>query len=704
MGAPDDVITRWRLIDEIEQAPPGALVLLVAAAGYGKSTLLQQWRDRTPRAAAVVVARPEDDAGSLVLAIARVLVRTVPEAADLLARAERAEVDWTCDLLPPLLALASERAIALAIDDAHVLTSPSSRELLAEMGRAWPRPSVLILSGRERPPVPLVRADLTSPVVVIGERDLDFDFDELEAVASTGRSRAGSAELMELTGGWPAGVRLAAMVRDEDFGGSAMTVERYLANLVLSSFSAHELDYLGYLALLAPARAEAIDAVLRRDDTLSSLRSLRRRGLPMVEVPDDPSGVVVIHALLAQVLRARLERRHPQAVEELIDLGVETSVRTGDLSYGFALLDRHGRREQIRRFVYVSTFPLISQGRTRELQAWLDRFPPAQLESDPLLVFAHANVLRPRDEARVRTLFAPHAIDTDTVLPDGTSPALACRRMLTAFGLAPADPDDTGLLGGWRQTSGVTRAWDLYADDRLDLAEEVLLGLRDSAPKYPLTDAVGLAKLAILALETGRPELAQERAAAAEQIVTAGHMEETALGYIVDAVAIKLARRVGDLDLAEQRATDARRKIARVGDGTLLERATTLLEVANLYLDLGAAASSIRDLRDEAAAIVGRWPRAPRLDRQVAQVDERLDALGPSAAPLRRGAPTELLTTAELRVLRYLPSHLTLGRIAAELYVSHSTVKSQCQAIYRKLGVSTRADAVASAAAHGLLA
>ena len=61
------------------------------------------------------------------------------------------------------------------------------------------------------------------------------------------------------------------------------------------------------------------------------------------------------------------------------------------------------------------------------------------------------------------------------------------------------------------------------------------------------------------------------------------------------------------------------------------------------------------------------------------------------------------LTSAELRVLRALPSHLSLGEIAGDLFVTRNTIKSQVVAVYRKLGVSTRGEAVARARELGLL-
>ena len=61
------------------------------------------------------------------------------------------------------------------------------------------------------------------------------------------------------------------------------------------------------------------------------------------------------------------------------------------------------------------------------------------------------------------------------------------------------------------------------------------------------------------------------------------------------------------------------------------------------------------------------------------------------------------LTIAELRILRFLPSHRSFREIAAQLGVSANTVKTQAHAVYRKLGVASRSEAVAQAIEAGLL-
>ena len=73
---------------------------------------------------------------------------------------------------------------------------------------------------------------------------------------------------------------------------------------------------------------------------------------------------------------------------------------------------------------------------------------------------------------------------------------------------------------------------------------------------------------------------------------------------------------------------------------------------------------------------------------------------------VRQPAPVsslvEPLTKRELVVLGNLSEGVTLEEIAAKLFVTRNTVKSQVRSLYRKLGVSTRADAVAWAEAAGL--
>ena len=103
-----------------------------------------------------------------------------------------------------------------------------------------------------------------------------------------------------------------------------------------------------------------------------------------------------------------------------------------------------------------------------------------------------------------------------------------------------------------------------------------------------------------------------------------------------------------------------------------------------------------RALLSEAEQELQGFPDAGSLPLELAEVKARLEAaelpLGVSAAPL---------TPAELRILRYLPTHLSIAEIADEVFVSRNTVKTHAIALYRKLGVGTRSAAVERAAPRG---
>ena len=89
---------------------------------------------------------------------------------------------------------------------------------------------------------------------------------------------------------------------------------------------------------------------------------------------------------------------------------------------------------------------------------------------------------------------------------------------------------------------------------------------------------------------------------------------------------------------------------------------------------------------------------APELARWVHEGWELADAFAESATG---DGPT--LTNAELRVLRQLASHMTFREIGERLHVSTNTVKTQALAVYRKLDVSSRSDAVTRGRAAGLI-
>ena len=88
----------------------------------------------------------------------------------------------------------------------------------------------------------------------------------------------------------------------------------------------------------------------------------------------------------------------------------------------------------------------------------------------------------------------------------------------------------------------------------------------------------------------------------------------------------------------------------------------------------------------------------------VARILDQLARPAPGSPAASSRLPVQPLTPSEIRVLRYLPTHLSAPEIGAELHVSTSTVKTHMRNLYAKLGAHSRTEAVASARSLGLLA
>jgi LuxR family maltose regulon positive regulatory protein len=124
--------------------------------------------------------------------------------------------------------------------------------------------------------------------------------------------------------------------------------------------------------------------------------------------------------------------------------------------------------------------------------------------------------------------------------------------------------------------------------------------------------------------------------------------------------------------------------------------AQTLLEMAAAYValaDTAGARAVLRDVHD----IVRQRPDLGFVASRAEELRAKCDAIHPGVP----GASS--LTTAELRLLPLLATHLTFPEIGERLFVSRNTVKTQAISIYQKLAVSSRSDAIEQARGCGLL-
>lgn len=142
---------------------------------------------------------------------------------------------------------------------------------------------------------------------------------------------------------------------------------------------------------------------------------------------------------------------------------------------------------------------------------------------------------------------------------------------------------------------------------------------------------------------------------------------------------------------------------SQAGDpGRAVEMITRALDVAHgdLVLPFARAGESLAGLLVRHPSVAARWPAGPPRPHSRPPLNT---AIPNAPSPRRAGEVPPRLTQREQAILTYLPTSLTAGEIAGELYLSVNTVKTHLAAIYRKLGTGGRRAAVRRASELELL-
>ncbi len=201
---------------------------------------------------------------------------------------------------------------------------------------------------------------------------------------------------------------------------------------------------------------------------------------------------------------------------------------------------------------------------------------------------------------------------------------------------------------------------------------------------------VGLTILSLIAIDQGNLDEAEEWARTARDIVTAadsglGAAPQSSLAFAA-AGAVSAGRgRLAEAREELERALQMRRRHPGISSWPTLE---VLLRLAPVLLETGERSRAVT-LIAEARLLLASSPDGAGVQlARLGQVERRL-AGGPQGMPV-----IDPLTDREVTVLRLLGGSMSMREIAQELCLSQNTVKTHTRAIYRKLGVSTRHDAI----------
>ena len=685
-------------------------MLVCAPAGYGKSTLVAQWSDLDPRPSGwVQLGRGDNDPVVLLAHVVAALERTGPVCGELLEELS-GRMPRIDEVALPLLEaeLGESDPFVLVLDDVHVITAEKSRAILAFLVDEVRSGCQLVLVTRGDPGVQLGRLRASGDLVEIGTALLALDPVETRDVAASRGlelSEAAAGVLWERTEGWAAAVALAtlalrgrddAAVRAAGLSGDQRQIADYLLEEVLERQPDHLKSFLLGTSILDRMTAPLCDAVLGIDDAAGSLEGVARSNAFVVSL-DDHREWYRYHHLFRDLLRAELKRRHPELLPVYLRRAAGWCERHESPGEAFAYAHGAGDLAHAGRIAIASRDEFASRGQIESLRLWLDRCTDEEIEADPQLSIAAAWVfgfLGHAARAR-RFLVTAERAPFDWASADEASSfrsALASLRSAMApdgitqmlrdaeLGVASEKKMGTECPLSTRCAMGAAYVLLGQPQDAIAVLRESL-ALSTDRPELSHTRVFALGYLVFAATELGDRRDAQRWAVEAGWLVSQQHLHDTIYGAIAYAAGALAHNQRGDQTEAARQLENVRRLRALLRAGPWLD-ADLALRCADISLDLGDVTGALEHAQVAGDVLQG-YPDAGTLPARLQRLHARI----------RRGQDYGL-TPAELRLVPFLRTHLSLQDIAARLYLARPTVKTHVASIYGKLGVTGRSDAV----------
>jgi LuxR family maltose regulon positive regulatory protein len=732
---------------QLERARRAQVVLIAAPAGYGKSTLITQWAaaQHDPTVAWVQLDSADNDPtrlwSHLMTALQRAGCVVDVNASEFVAGNAGAILDR---VVPRVVAALADhgRPLTIILDDCHVLRSAACSEQLDRLLELLPAPVGVVLVSRSDPRLRLGRLRVEGRLAEIRTADLAFTTDEaaeLLAGHDIDLSEAVLAELVEATEGWPAALYLAALslagrTEPDDFvhqlSGSDRFIADYLSEEVLGRLEPELRDFILAMSVFDRFNVALANEVLQTGSAYRLLQQLERTNLFVI--PLHGGGWFRFHHLFRTFARSALEVEHPDRVPELHRRGARWFSDHDLVEDAVQHLLVAGDSDEAAALIQATWARFFDAGRVATVTRWLDRLrgSPADRGAAATVVAAWMAALT-GDQAQMRRRLAMlESMDSDSALPDGTtSPQSAMLLVRGLFGFDGPDQLLADARGAARLENNPASPWYAVACTALghagyltgdDAAARPLLTAAATSPVAPrtvqiLADAIH----ALLEAEHGNTALSRRYAQQAMTTVADHGMEampQSLPAFTASGVALAADGQLAEAMDLFQAGLRTRRRAPGLSPWPLIHHLIAMAALARRLGDLDyteellAEVDTLTPWSDDTMALtrarmaLARRPAGPAGDR--APDPARPDNRGRSRASTPSGDPgrsTEVpavgdpLTPREQEILHRLTGTQTLREIAADLYVSHNTVKTITLSLYRKLGAHSRAEAVAIA-------
>jgi LuxR family maltose regulon positive regulatory protein len=526
------------------------------------------------------------------------------------------------------------------------------------------------------------------------------------------------SELVEKLEGWPAGLYLALLAvkrsgperaplppaKDEPY------LVDYLRSEVLGRLDPEMLTFLRRTSFLQRVSGSLGDAVVGTEGSASKLEALAAAN-SLVTRLGGSRGWYRYHTLLREYLQSELERSDSALIPELhrrAAVWYEVHGRVEDAVVELLAADDDDHAADLLGSV---AWDLVYSGRIATVRNLGDRFDVSVLERQPWLAtwLGWAGMYAGQVGRVAKMADVMDHASFSGVPPDGTASFESGRAMLNVF-LARNGTDGMRLdadlavaseptWSPWRPLAVQCTGIASLANGALERAELEFAETIDVAHAASASEEEqgALALLALLAIGKGDWRRAESLTERSVQIMRASHLEAYIASVLTHIARARILLHHGDV--SEAKASLAKAQLLR----PILTHALPwysvhcLLELARAYVAMSDT-DGARAVLSQGDEILRKRPNLGPVATEIRDLREQMRVL-PLAFTGSSG-----LTATELRVLAFLPFHLSYREIADRLGVKESTVKTHTVSIYGKFGVSTRGAAVEMATAVGLIA
>ena len=716
-------VSRTALVNRLRATTTIPVTTVVAPAGYGKTTLLSQWAERDSRVFAWVTLDDRDnDPVVLLRHIAAALAHDEPLGQRLIdALNSPAPSVWSA-ALPRLAAELSERRpLVLVLDDFNHLRSRAALEAVDALIDDEAEGSMFVASTRTTPKLPLAPLRASGTLLELGADELALSKREAQLLLrATGVSisEARMRELIEQCEGWAAALYLAALsIRDEEqsgrgrarFGGDNRYLADYFHSEYLSRLRPGPLRFLRRTSVLDRMCGPLCDAVLEDEGSARELEKIERANLFLIPL-DNRREWYRYHHLFRELLQRELAEQEPGLVPVLHSHAADWFEANGDRESALEHAYAAGDTDRAAQILAAIALPVYYSGRVATLERWFNRFERAGLLERYPAVALHAcriYVLQGRADRARRCLDAGTLQRFTGKLPDGSKSIDSWIAVLRAWQcekgakkmLADAELAIEGLHehSNWLPSALLAKGVALLLLDERERADEALASAAACAASHGSTETqvMAVSQRSLLAGKRGDDDLADELAKEASGLVASSGVQGAPARAFEAAASARAMLHVGRWNEARAGLTAAQELLPYLTVAIPWLAVQTRIELGQGFVTLRDGAA-VQELLNEIDELLLRVPGLGTLAASAEELRREADAV---PEPEKSAAG---LTPAELRLLPLLATHLSFREIAEQLYVSRNTIKTQAISVYRKLGVSSRSEAIAEANRLGL--